>query len=252
MTKVKNAIQLYTVRADAAQDLYGTLRAIAEMGYDGVEFCGLFGHEAAEVRGWLDGLGLVAVSNHVGLDNLADPAAVSQTCKVLGCGFATLGFLSESQRHDKPAFAQTVETVRAAAEALKAEGLALAYHNHNFEFQNAEGGNGLALLLEAVPGLNAQFDTGWLAIGGQDPLLWLDQYAGRYTTVHLKDYLPNEDLGYEFCPIGMGGTLDYAAIVRKAVQNGAGWIIVDQDDDAQRTALEAAKLSLDFLRSLGC
>ncbi len=250
MKKVRIATQLYPLRVDAARDLHGVLKAIAEMGYDGVEFCGLFGHEAAELRGWLDELGLVAVSNHMTLDELANPPAVIEMCRVLGCSGAVLGFLTEDQRHNTPAFAKTVEIMRAAAAALKAEGLDLAYHNHNFEFQNAEGGNGLKRILDAVPELNVQFDTGWLAIGGQDPLQWLDQYAGRYTAVHLKDYLSDIDLGYDFCPIGMGDVLDYAAIVEKAVQNGATWLIVDQDNDTRRTSLEAAKLSVDFLRSL--
>ena len=35
------AIQLYSVRDDAAADMRGTLQKIREMGYDGVEFAGL-------------------------------------------------------------------------------------------------------------------------------------------------------------------------------------------------------------------
>ena len=45
------AIQLYTVRDQAAADFEGTLRAIKAMGYEGVEFAGLHGKTAAEVAG---------------------------------------------------------------------------------------------------------------------------------------------------------------------------------------------------------
>ena len=45
MTKLPIAIQLYSVRDDMAADFEGTLRKIKELGYDGVEFAGLFGRK---------------------------------------------------------------------------------------------------------------------------------------------------------------------------------------------------------------
>ena len=45
------ALQLYSVRDDMASDFEGTLKKVKAMGYDGVEFAGLFGHSAAEVTG---------------------------------------------------------------------------------------------------------------------------------------------------------------------------------------------------------
>ena len=41
------------------RDFEGTLRAVAAIGYEGVEVFDLHGHPAGEVRGWLDELGLV-------------------------------------------------------------------------------------------------------------------------------------------------------------------------------------------------
>ena len=41
------AIQVYSVRKEAEADLRGTLTALRDMGYDGVEFAGLYGHTAA-------------------------------------------------------------------------------------------------------------------------------------------------------------------------------------------------------------
>ena len=56
------ALQVYSVRDYAQKDLYGTLKQIKEMGYDGVEFAGLYGHSPAQVKEMLGGIGLQAVS----------------------------------------------------------------------------------------------------------------------------------------------------------------------------------------------
>ena len=41
MNKFPIGLQLYSVRDDLAADFEGTLKAVAEMGYDGVEFHGM-------------------------------------------------------------------------------------------------------------------------------------------------------------------------------------------------------------------
>ena len=72
------ALQLYSVRDSAEQDLRGTLRQVATLGYTGVEFAGFFGHDADVVAAWLAENGLRAVGSHMGLDALA-PDTVAQT-----------------------------------------------------------------------------------------------------------------------------------------------------------------------------
>ena len=49
MKKFPVAIQIYSVRDDAQANLFGTLKKLKEMGYDGVEFAGLYGHTPEEV-----------------------------------------------------------------------------------------------------------------------------------------------------------------------------------------------------------
>ena len=65
--KMKNkiALQVYSVKEDMKSDFYGTLKKIKEMGYRGVEFAGLYGHDPLEVKKMCEGLGLVALSAHV-------------------------------------------------------------------------------------------------------------------------------------------------------------------------------------------
>ena len=67
------AVQVYSVRDNAAKDLRGTLKAIKEMGYDGVEFAGLYGNSPAEIKKMCEEIGLVPISAHVPyVDMVAD------------------------------------------------------------------------------------------------------------------------------------------------------------------------------------
>ena len=64
------ALQLYSVRDDFAADMEGTLKKVKEMGYAGVEFAGLNGKSAAEIKAACEAVGLVPISAHVPIDEL--------------------------------------------------------------------------------------------------------------------------------------------------------------------------------------
>ena len=66
-------VQLYSVRDDMAKDFKGTLQKVKELGYDGVEFAGLFGNTPEQVKAMCAEIGLNPISAHVPLaDMLAD------------------------------------------------------------------------------------------------------------------------------------------------------------------------------------
>ena len=59
-------LQMYSVRDVAKEDLLGTLRKVAELGYSFVEFAGFFGNSAKDVRETLDACGLKVSGTHTG------------------------------------------------------------------------------------------------------------------------------------------------------------------------------------------
>ena len=61
MSKIPVGCELYSVRFALAEDLPGTVKAVAEMGYDGVEFFGVPQHSAADYKQVLDDAGTAAV-----------------------------------------------------------------------------------------------------------------------------------------------------------------------------------------------
>lgn len=68
MNKINIGLQLYTLRDLTALDFEGTLRKVAELGYQGVEFAGYGDIPAEQMKLLLDELGLQGFSSHVSLE----------------------------------------------------------------------------------------------------------------------------------------------------------------------------------------
>ncbi|MBQ7821433.1 MAG: sugar phosphate isomerase/epimerase, partial [Clostridia bacterium] len=82
------ALQLYSVRDDMEKDFEGTLKKVSNLGYAGVEFAGLFGHTAAQVKALCEKYNLTPISAHVPLvDILADMSGTLAVYKEIGVKF---------------------------------------------------------------------------------------------------------------------------------------------------------------------
>ena len=51
-------VQLYSIRDSVEADMHAALAQVKELGYDGVEFAGLYGNKPADIRAWCAELGL--------------------------------------------------------------------------------------------------------------------------------------------------------------------------------------------------
>ena len=96
---LKLALQLYSVGADAKADFDGTLKRVSEMGYEGVEFAGLYGYDADHVVEMLRKYGLAPVSAHISLDDLENKFdEVTATYHKIGCPYIAVPYLVEALR----------------------------------------------------------------------------------------------------------------------------------------------------------
>src|SRR5690349_1077676 len=150
------ALQLYTVRDQMEKDLEGTLAQVAKIGYQNVEFAGLFGRSASDVRKIIDKLGLKAVSGHVGVDGTEDNMKKNaDDAKALGYSIVVSGppDWKISQKGTLAGYRDAAKILGKGAELAKKHGLTYAYHNHSFEYQKLEDGrNGMDVLYgEANP-----------------------------------------------------------------------------------------------------
>lgn len=265
------AIQVYSVREEAKADLRGTLQKIRDMGYDGVEFAGLYDHTAAEVKAMCDEIGLVPVSAHVPfVDMIKDPCGVLSQYAEIGCKYVAVPYLNEIHRPGTPNFEYVVEFISIISKAAKKLGIQMLYHNHDFEFLKIDGKYALDVLYDTVPAelLATELDTCWVNVGGEDPAAYIKKYAGRAPVVHLKDFFgeksddmyeligientaPRRPSGFEFRPVG-AGLQNFPAVIKAAEESGSKWLVVEQDKPSMGlTPMECAAKSREYLKSIG-
>ena len=265
------ALQVYTVRRDAKEDLRGTLEKIKKMGYDGVEFAGLYGHTPGEVREICEELGLTVISAHVSYrEMIADPERVLGDYAAIGCKFVVIPYLREEDRPGCAGFDALIANARMLGALARRLGMRLLYHNHDFEFIKLDGKYALDILYDEVSAdlLETELDTCWVRVGGEDPVKYIDKYAGRAPIVHLKDYVGEKTEGmyeligidkkatadvqkFEFRYVG-GGVQDFPAILEACERAGAEWVVVEQDSPSlDMTPIECAAASREYLKSIG-
>ena len=266
------AIQVYSVRGDASADLRGTLEQIKEMGYDGVEFAGLYGHKPEEVRALCEEIGLVPISAHVPyLDMVKDPEGVLGQYAIIGCKYVAVPYLTPEYRPGTPNFGDVIKNVEMLGAVAKKLGMTLLYHNHDFEFLKIDGKYALDILYDSVPAdlLQTELDMCWVNVGGENPSDYLRKYSGRSPVVHLKDFAGSKSenmyelIGiekkaepapqkFEFRPVG-SGKQDFPSILKAAEDAGAEWVVVEQDNPSLGlTPMECAAKSRAYLKTIGC
>lgn len=267
--KLPIAVQLYSVRDEMEKDFYGTVKKIKDMGYEGVEFAGLFGKSGTEVKAICDEIGVTPVSAHVPYyDMLENPEAVLKDYKDMGCKYVAVPYLTEECRPGTEGWASTVEGIRKIAEAAKKMGIQLLYHNHDFEFIKIDGEYALDILYDTIPAdlLKTEIDTCWVNVGGENPAEYIEKYAGRAPVVHLKDFHGSKGNGplykligiddeteavestFEFRPVGYG-VQDWAKIIASAEKAGAEWVVVEQDSPSMdKSPLECVQMSINYLK----
>ncbi len=265
------ALQLYSVRHEMKADLPATLRKVKELGYDGVEFAGLFDRSPAEIKALCEEIGLVPISAHVPLaEMLADAETAFAKYAAIGMRFVAIPSLPEEYRPAHEKFDEILEKIKELGAIAKKHGIRLLYHNHDFEFVKMDGTYGLDKIYEEVSAdlLETQLDTCWVNVGGENPADFVRKYAGRAPVVHLKDFFgekaenmyeligertvaaPKRPEGFEFRPVGYGKQ-DFPAILAAAKDAGAEWVVVEQDAPSMGLdELGCAAKSIAYLKSL--
>jgi sugar phosphate isomerase/epimerase len=234
---------LYTVRQDCARDFEGTLRAVASLGYEGVELFDLHGTDADVLRSWLDELGLVACGRHAGLDAVeSDLSDLAAECAVLGTNRIVLSWIEAPA--DSAAARRMAERLSVVARHAAELGLSFGFHNHDGEVVALEGGRSFVDELLAQDALFLELDLGWAWYAGVDPVVLLDRARGRCPLVHVKDFASRQ--GREFRPVG-DGEVGYERVIPAALEAGVEWLLVEQDE-TDGPALAAVERSLAAVR----
>lgn len=223
-------IQLYTVRSDMERDFEGTLARVAEIGYREVEFAGYFGRSASDVRAVLGRVGLAAPSSHVGLpDFRRDVDGVIATASAIGHNYLVVPWLDVAERRTLDDYRRIGQELNRIGEKVRAAGMRLGYHNHDFELARIDGRIPLDVLLEeSNPNLVVlELDLYWAVKGGIDPVTYLGQYPGRVHLVHVKDSAGAPE--HRMVDVGKG-TIDFAHIFARGELAGIRHAFVEHDN----------------------
>ncbi len=250
MPKLPIAVQLYTVRDDAARDFSGTLAKVAEIGYAGVEIAGYNGMSVRALKARLDDLHLFVAGSHIAIDRLENEmAAVVDENLTLGNRYVVVPYLGDDRRQGADGYKKTAAQLNAFGETLQSYGLTLCYHNHDFEFQTLDNGQiGLDILLDNTDAtlVKAEVDTFWVLQGGQDPVAFVRKHTGRVPLMHLKDRDPSDK---SFAPVGTGD-LPTDELIAAASEIGTEYLIVEQDV-CKQPPIESITLSYNNLKARG-
>ncbi len=242
-------VQLYTVRKEMLEDNMGTLKKLAALGYNQIESAAsekgyYYGFTPKEIKKAVSDLGITLRSGHVHYDDkwqktIDDAAEAGQEYLIVS---------------SMPSRGQTVDNYKSVAEAFNKAGEAAAksnlrfgYHNHDYEFEKADGKILYEVLVENTdPALvNMELDLGWVVVTGNDPLDMFAKYPGRFPLWHLKDMDLTAKHSTEF---GKGG-LQLSKILKAAKKSGMKYFFIEQEEYTS-TPFESLDYNYNFLKKL--
>lgn len=258
------SIQLYSLRAEAAQDFPAVLRRLASIGYKGVEPAGFFNFSPKEFRDYVEDLGMVISSTHRPWANPDNVSEVIDVCGVLGVQMVAGGYGADAFE-SLDAIKKTAETTQLVHEALRNAGLTLVIHNHAWEFEKIDGRIKHEIFAELCPGVMFELDTYWAAnYGENDAAEMVRRFAKRSPLLHIKDgplvrpqsvYNPEtstlEALKGSGSLLAVGdGKNDIEGIIAAMDPEVTQWLVVEQDN-SDTDMFECVEKSYRYLISRG-
>lgn len=256
------ALQLYSVRNELKDDTRGTLAAVAEMGYAGVEFAGPPNNSAEDLKSMLDEVGLVCCGWHtpwalLQADKLEETIAFNRT---LGNDKLILPSVPTELRQSREGWLKVADFLNDLADKLAPHNMVTGYHNHHIEFTPLEDGQSEGeapwdtIFRNTDSSVIMQIDNGNALLGGGNPIQILMDYPARAVTVHLKPYTNVEDPtdhDAAFRPIIGEDDVPWEEFFYACeTVGGTQWYIVEYESDAY-PPLEAVARCINALRKMG-
>lgn len=248
--RVPVGIELYAVRDELAKDLMGTVRAVAKIGYEVVEFYAPYTQwttdYAKDVRKLLDELKIKCLSTHNSA-NVFTPENLSKAIELNQIiGSKTLVMASPGRITGMDSWKGVAEKLTMAAEKLKPLGMRAGYHNHKPEFVAVEGKRPIEIIAANTPkDVTLQFDVGTCVEAGYDPIAWINANPGRIRSLHLKEWAagdPKEEKGYRAL-LGEGDAPWKKIFAAAEAKGGVEYYLIEQEG-SRFSALETAEKCL--------
>ncbi len=194
-------LEMYSVRDALANDPTGTVRAIAAMGYQGLEFYAPYfawtESQAKDMRKLLDELKIRCFSTHNDSDYFTGGKLqhARELNLILGSKYIVM---ASSQAGTADGWRRVAEALDSTGDKLAPDGLGVGYHNHQTEFlPDDRGVRPIDILaMNTKPSVMLQLDVGTCIEAGADPVAWIKANPGRIRSMHCKDWSPEAGKGY--------------------------------------------------------
>lgn len=227
----KIGLQLYSIQSEAVKNLLDTLSKVKTMGYDSVQFAGLFGISPKEVKKVLDANDLTVAGAHIPLQQFSGEAFKKQMEDqlVLGNDLMIMPYLTDEQRQSIDDYKRVAEVLNEAGYRSKEFGIRVAYHNHDFEFYEVDGKLPFDVIYrETDPELvKMELDTYWAKFAGYEPEELLNTYLKRCVSLHLKDMTDKN--GQRQSTIAGTGKLDLKGFLKLADEQKVDYCVIEQE-----------------------
>ncbi|WP_339816446.1 sugar phosphate isomerase/epimerase [Paenibacillus sp. FSL R7-0216] len=242
--KPQIALQLWSIQDACKDNFYEALKEVKRSGYDGVEFAGYHGRSAAEVKSYLEELGLRVAASHLSFEALQNDLEKTLAFeKEIGNSRIVIPYATFETLEGWQGFIAEMEEIAKKAEA---EGFEFYYHNHANEFTEIPGFDILHEMVQHTKHINLEVDLYWLADSGVDAFPWLEAHKDRIGLFHMKDM---QDSPRESTEIG-SGILPMKEYVQVAKRLDIPWLIVEQEEFQNYPPLEATAIDCQQLRAM--
>ncbi|HEX4998364.1 MAG TPA: sugar phosphate isomerase/epimerase [Terriglobia bacterium] len=248
-------LELYSVRTELMNDLMGTVRRVAQMGYEVVEFYSPYfqwtPQIAADVRKLMDDVGVKCHSTHNNQAAFAGDGLQKAIDLNRAIGSKYIVMASPPQISGADGWKALGEQLTAAAEKLKPLGMSTGYHNHATEWPQLANGKRAMDVLAASTSKDVvlQLDVGTCVQSGADPVAWINANPGRIRSIHCKDWGAGADRGYTVA-FGEGDSPWLKIFEAAEKSGGVEYYLIEQEQSPQGQQFQMAERCLTNYRKL--
>jgi len=251
-------LQLYSLRANFAKDVPGTLDQVKNLGFKYVELAGTYNLTPEKLKQMLDERGLIPVSGHFPYERFRDDAeSVAKDAKALGLKYAGVAWIPHKDPFDEKTCRDAATVFNKAGETLAKSGIKFFYHTHGYEFQKTADGTLFdTLMKETDPKLvSYEMDVFWIVHPGQDPVNLLQKYGKRFALMHVKDMKKGTPTGLLTGhsdvnnDVALGtGTMDWPAILKAAKKAGVKYYFIEDESDDSANQIPHSLQFLEYVK----
>ncbi|MEM7031717.1 MAG: sugar phosphate isomerase/epimerase [Chloroflexota bacterium] len=260
---------------------YAVLEKLAEIGYHCIEISQIpmTSENVGAIKKACDAFGIEVAANSAMLEPLGPAAPQMETlethfdkivadCQTLDTHFLRIPILPFGYMGNREKALDFVARAEEMAERLAEHNIDLYYHNHHVEFEKYDGKYLMDIIKENTMRIGFELDVHWIQRAGENPVTYIQQFAGRIKLIHLKDYRIKFDntvfadgfsmekimtafsSAIQFAEVGEG-SLAMKDIIDAGLASGSEYFLVEQDDTYGRDPFDCLITSRDNLIALG-